>query len=259
MIIIVRCALSSLAALAVCAWNGIHPLGRQRRLLLTRGCVGCGGIIGLLYASTALPLAIVSLCAIGLQPIFAALAALALMREKPSRATAVAIPLCVLGIALVLAPSSRTSDAFPPLAIVAAVGSPCCIGSASAIVRMLSKAGGASKAENAQVVMLYLTSITLAVVLIWSAPLGASAFRCPGSAVPWAILCSLGGYGNQLLMTKALAKTKAASAATMGYLSVVWTTAVDLLVFGRAPTSWNVAGGLLVLVSTAFAALSKKL
>ena len=50
-----------------------------------------------------------------------------------------------------------------------------------------------------QVVMLYLTSVTLAITLALGPLLGAEAFRCPAGAALWTLLCSAGGYGNQLL------------------------------------------------------------
>jgi heme A synthase len=58
-IILARTTLGIALALTACAMQRVHPLGVQRRALLVRGLVGCGGVIGVLIAASRLPLAVV--------------------------------------------------------------------------------------------------------------------------------------------------------------------------------------------------------
>ena len=64
-VIAARCAVGIGLALAVLRHENLSPLGNNRRLLVTRGAVGCGGIIGLLIGMDRLPLVACSLSDLG--------------------------------------------------------------------------------------------------------------------------------------------------------------------------------------------------
>lgn len=146
LVILARTAFGIAAALAVLAAAGRNPLGSQRRMLLARGLVGTGGVIGALYASASLPLAIVSLLSFTAPLATAAAASVALKEPFPPDLRVVAAA-SLLGVCVLLEPWSATA-ALPPLALLAAAASPCCIGCAAVLVRQLSTSG---KPEHPQV------------------------------------------------------------------------------------------------------------
>jgi drug/metabolite transporter (DMT)-like permease len=253
-------------ALLACAVNGIHPLGHRRPLLLVRGGVGCFGIIGQVHASALLPVALVSIFSVALQPIAAAAAAFVLLAERPPLAVLIAMPLSVAGIVLVLEPwrSASLTTPYRPDALVAAALSPVCIGSAAAIVRKLSSpnvpnappasasASTASKPtpEDPQVVLLYLQLFAGGLALLACVASPSTLALAPAAWLP-VVLCGLGGYLYQLLITMALSRARAAGAVTMESLRVIFTALADWLLFGILMDPVNMLGAAVVVASAA--------
>ena len=256
-VILYRCVIASVLAVGACAASGTHPLGHRRQMLLVRGGVGCGGILGQVYAAAFLPVAIVSVFAISIQPLAAAIAAMALLGEPPARAVLFAMPLSVVGIVLMLEPW-KLAQPYPLDALAAAVISPCCIGCGAAVVRKLasanfaapSDAAGPARVESPQVVLLYLQLFAGGAALL-------AGLREPTSlTIGWpaalpVLAAGLGGYLYQLFITMALARARAAGAATMESLRVCFTALADWLLFGIAMDGLNVAGAVLVVASAA--------
>lgn len=228
------------------------------------------------------------IAAVALQPVAAALAAVLLLGEKPPLAVLAAMPLSLVGIVLMVGTGYQPlrAEPFRADALLAAAVSPICIGSAAAVVRMLSAtrfSGPASpgalpgvehRPENPQVVTLYLQLFAGAPALLACA-LAPSALLASDEAVPtivsdggladWAatgpssrmpllvlmlVLCGLSGYAYQLCVTLALAHARAAGAVTMESLRVCFTALADWLLFGIAMSEVNILGAALVVLAT---------
>ena len=58
----------------------------------------------------------------------------------------------------------------------------------------------------------------------------------------------------QILLTKGLHNEKAGRAMAVSYLQIVFAAGLGLLVFGEAVDLWSIAGALLVVAGTGFAA-----
>ena len=265
-VIFFRCLIGAVIALAVCAYRGLDPLGHRRQLLVVRGAVGCFGIIGQVYASAFLPVALVSVFAISLQPMAAAAAAFFLLDERPPAAVLAALPISVVGIVLMLEPWRALAQSYRPDALGAAALSPICIGSAAAVVRKLSvpaNDGGQAassnaaaapkpKAEDPQVVLMYLQFAAggLALLAALSTDAASLVRISPAAALP-ILVCGLGGYLTQLFLTMALARARAAGAVSMDSLRVCFTASADWLLFGISMDEMNLIGTALVVAAAA--------
>eukprot|EP00959_Pyramimonas_sp_CCMP1952_P123509 2581968-Pyramimonas_sp.AAC.2 len=131
--------------------------------LLTRGLVGCGGIIGSLTAASLLPLAVGSVLGF-LAPIVTAVVAVAVLNEPIPRAVLFGAIPSLVGVTLVLQPWAAFGG-LDPIGVMAAVTAPLCIGAAGVLVRKLASGG---KPEHPQVVMVYLSFVTTLVVALYT-------------------------------------------------------------------------------------------
>jgi len=248
LVILARTAFGIVAALTVLAAARRHPLGTQRRMLLARGLVGTGGVIGALYASASLPLAIVSLLSFTAPLATAAAASLTLKEPFPTDLRVVAAA-SLLGVTILLEPWSAAST-LPSVALAAAAVSPCCIGFAAVLVRQLSTSG---KPEHPQVVMLYLSAVTAVLALgLCALTPGCLPPDTRALAAAWRplLLVAAAGWLNQLCITLALAP--AALASSMGYTQLLYTAAADALLFGTLLSGSQLAGALVILAGTLY-------
>lgn len=85
-------------------------------------------------------------------------------------------------------------------------------------------------------------------------------FVWPARATTWLALAGNGllGYGNQVALTAGLQRAKAAPAVAMGYLSVIWGAAADVLIFRTFPPWLSGLGSLLICCSSFFVAYGEK-
>jgi drug/metabolite transporter (DMT)-like permease len=109
------------------AHAGDSPLGRRRGLLLVRGTLGFGSITCFFYACQLLPIADAT-CLTFLGPLIVALLSPCILGERLTAATAVVIPLCCAGVALITRPSflfgAAHSARLPVLGIAVGLGQP---------------------------------------------------------------------------------------------------------------------------------------
>ncbi|MCU0627485.1 MAG: DMT family transporter, partial [Gemmatimonadaceae bacterium] len=183
-----------------------RPFGTQTGLLVTRGLLGALALNCFFWSVTHLPLAEASVIQYT-NPVFAAVFAMVLLKERVTRATLMAIGGAVIGTVLVANPPWLAGASSAPLplhgVLIALTGA---IASAAAYVT-IRRIG---PRERPQTVVLYLPLCTIPAMLPF---LGDAAWRWP-TPVEWALLVgiSIATQLAQLAMTRGLQGASAARA-----------------------------------------------
>jgi drug/metabolite transporter (DMT)-like permease len=193
------------------------------------------------------------------QPVYTLLFAWALLGERPRRALLVALPLTLLGTALVVdlghgvgAPG-RGAGWGAALGVISAVASGVAVTSVRAARRRLEQG---PPPETAWSVFFSFTTLGLLVTLpTVLPPFGRWVTPAPRE---WALLAGMGGagVGGQVVMSEALQHLGGASAGVISQLSAVLTVAAGVLLLGDPLTPSFVGGALLTLAGVAVAVVA---
>lgn len=212
----VFCTLLTIGALRA---EGASILGNRRGLLALRGILG---VLGLYLYCTALgriPLP----DAMALQythPIFAALFALWILKERMPRTGPIALLICATGGFLILDPQGSSDLAGNLIGLA----SGCVAGLAYVCVRALSKT------ENPLTIML---AFHLA-ALVFGAILMLDEFAWPvGITWLWIVALVVFSQAGQWFLTQGLVKERTGVATTVGYTAIVWGALFAWAVFGE--------------------------
>lgn len=250
-ILLARSSSILVIALIVCAKDGVNPFGNRRGLLAVRGIFGFGAIGCYFWAIQLLPIQDAMVLTF-LAPLWVALLGPIFINETPSRLVAIAIPLCVVGVALITQPGFlgfSKSEQRNLWGIVFASGQALFSACAKMCVRELRKT------ETANVSVFYLSFCSTIgaicgtfVPKLWGME---GTVRVPHD-YEWLLLLGVGltGYGTQICMTFALQNCKAAPAIAMSYLSVVWSLLSGIFVFHEIPNWISCVGAALICSCT---------
>ena len=219
---------------------GVHPWGTRKGLLIVRGLVGFGGLLCFFYAIPRLPLADVTVIQFT-NPVFTALFAALLIRERLTRAVVVSIGLSLAGITLIAQPTVLFGEAANPLnltAVVIALMGAIFAALAYTTVRKLRET------EHPLVVVFYFPLVSipaclpvLAPVAVWPTPL------------EWLMLLGIGVLTQiaQIFLTRGLHKEPAGRATSVSYLQILFAAVWGLIFFAEVPDLLSVLGGILVV------------
>lgn len=229
---------------------GVNPWGRRKGLLIIRGLVGFGGLLSFFYAIPRLPLADVTVIQFT-NPIFTALFAAVLIREKLTRAVAVSIGLSLSGVVLIAQPSVLFGVDANPLDLTA-VG----IALLGAVFAALAytTVRKLRETEHPLVVVFYFPLVSipacipvLAPVAVWPTPM------------EWLMLLGIGVLTQiaQIFLTRGLHKEPAGRATSVSYLQILFAALWGLIFFAEIPDLLSVLGGLLVVSGILLTARSR--
>lgn len=229
---------------------GVNPWGRRKGLLIIRGLVGFGGLLSFFYAIPRLPLADVTVIQFT-NPIFTALFAAVLIREKLTRAVAVSIGLSLSGVVLIAQPSVVFGVGANPLDLTA-VG----IALLGAVFAALAytTVRKLRETEHPLVVVFYFPLVSipvcipvLAPVAVWPTPM------------EWLMLLGIGVLTQiaQIFLTRGLHKEPAGRATSVSYLQILFATVWGMIFFAEVPDLLSVFGGLLVVSGILLTARSR--
>lgn len=218
----------------------IRVWGHNKKLLLLRGAIGSLALMCVYYALTSLPLAL----AVLLQytyPIFTALLAFVLIKEKCSKTTCACIALSLLGLAIIFWPNIQTNhtDTLDQVAILIALFG--ALGSAMAyvVVRRLSQS------EDSSVIIFYfpLIALPLSVVLMLSSGFVWPTLEQIGMLILVGVFTQIGQWG----LTKAMQTESAANASAYGYVQILFSLVLGMLFFNEIPPVEVWFGGALII------------
>ena len=247
----VRALLGAAVAVAVARIRGVSLVATNRRALFWRSLFGTIAMGTTFYAlsSRTLPLAD-TVTLLNLTPVFLAVLAPFVLRERTSAAVCLALLLSLGGVILVLHPSfawKPNTGGVGPSASVTAACAVLAAFAASIAMMMLRRVGQTENPESiavhfslfAAVVMMVLSLLDLRLPTLRDAAFMLAAGICAG-------------FG-QLCLTRAYTLERAARVSGMGYLSVVASALLGAALLGELPTlgamggmALVVAGGLVV-------------
>ena len=229
--------------------KGLSVWGTHRTLLVARGVVGAFALICVYYVVTVLPLAEATLLQY-MHPVFTALLALLLLKERVHPSTIACILLSISGLVVMVQPGvfEDTSAALPWVSVsIALMGA---FGSAVAyvLVRRLSQL------EDASVIIFYFPLIALPVSVFL---LGDQFVTPNAESLLLLLLVGIFTQIGQLGLTHAMRHENAGKAAAYSYVQVIFAVVLGWAVFGEIPELWTWIGGGLI-ISGALLNLSRR-
>ena len=219
--------------------KGLSLWGTHRTLLMARGVIGALALICVYYALTTLPLAEATLLQY-MHPVFTALLALLLLKERIHLSTTICILLSISGLVIMVGPDVLTgaSPALPWFSVsIALLGA---FGSAIAyvLVRRLSQL------EDASVIIFYFPLIALPVSVIFLD----DQFVMPNAeSLVLLLLVGIFTQVGQLGLTHAMRYESAGKAAAYSYVQVIFAVLLGWAVFAEMPSLWTWVGGGLII------------
>lgn len=225
---------------------GRSPWGQDRRRLAMRGAFGFTALACYYWTLGRLPLAEATTVH-NTAPIWSALLAWWLLRERVARSTAFGLALGLAGVVLVARPWSagRPEGLAESLAVLVALAAALTSAAAYVTVRHLART------EHPLVIVFYFPLVALPASLVWA---------LPGWVTPtWSDALVLLGVGvttqiGQVCLTYGLANAPTARAMAVGYLQVAFAVGWGLLAFDETPGLTTILGALAVVGGTAVTA-----
>ncbi len=234
-LVFVRSLLMTAASFVILRQQGLSPRGTDRRSLFLRASIGVAALSLFYFALPRIPLGDAT-AIFYLAPIWTALIASVVLKERTARLVFLGMGISLLGVALIARPTllfGGTVVELDRLAVMATLGASMLSGFVYVIVRKL-------RATDAPLVIIFWLS--------WVGVLGALPFIALGwvwpTPIEWAYLAGVGitTLIAQIFMTLGLHKEAAGRAMSIGYLQVVFAFIWGALAFGTIPDLWSLIG-----------------
>lgn len=250
-IVLIRGVVTLLLSYALLRRARIAPWGGRKGLLLVRGLLGFGALSCFYFSLTHLPLAEATVIQY-LNPMFTAILASWLLRERAGLVVAIATVLGLVGTTFVARPAILFGGLAAPLDL-GAVGVALAGAALSAGAYVTVRRLGAT--EHPLVIVFYFPLVTvpaaLPLILVegWIWP----------RATEWLVLLAIGVTTQvaQVYLTRGLALEPAGRAMSVGYTQVVFAALWGAVVFADYPDVWVVAGAALVMAGALTVAMSR--
>jgi drug/metabolite transporter (DMT)-like permease len=169
-------------------------------------------------------------------PIFVALLSWPLLRERVRGAVVFAIVIAFAGILVVAQPKLDTAGHVVAAGVLTAVMS------ATAMIWLRRIGPG----ESSEAIVFHFSSFGFLVTLALSIPV----WRTPDlRSALWLLVTGVSGGLAQVAMTRAYSLDVAARVSAIGYSGVVFTRLFALPIFGEVPSSMQLVGSALIIVS----------
>lgn len=238
-------SLSGTLAIAFLIWEKrISWFGNNQKIMILRGVFGFGALAMHFYAISELNLAtavILNYTA----PIFAAIFARLILREKTSWTVNLAVVFSFLGLYLLAAPHFESK--FIPLMIGILSGI------FAALAYVMIRFGGEN--ESPYTIIFYFTTIST----IGSFPLMLSHFEWP-NGTEWISLIglSVGAFFGQVWLTKSIQNAPVSLVLPFSYLTPVFAALIGAFIWQEYLTLPSMVGGILIILSGIMIYLMRK-
>lgn len=246
-IVLARSLVSLAISYALLRRANVPVWGNDRRGLWLRGLTGFAALSCVYAAVTHLPLADATVIHY-LNPAFTALFAGVFLGETISRGLVLASALCLVGVVMVAQPElifGAGADSLDPLWVGVAVAGALMSALAYVTVRRLGRT------EHALVIVFYFPLVNIPASL----PLVVGNFVWPeGLDWLWLVGVGIATQVGQMSLTHGLIALPASRATSLSYLQVVFAALFGVLVFGEWPDAMSLAGGVLVVAGSLWAA-----
>lgn len=218
--------------------NNISMLGNKRGLMLLRGIIGAISMTLFFVSLNYLPVG-TAVSLRYLSPIFAAVFALLILKEKIKPIQWLCFIIAFIGVTILKGFSTEMSNLGLLFILLSAVFT----GLVFIIIRKIGNN------DHPVVVVNYF----MIVAVIFGGLLSINNWIHP-EGIEWLVLSSLGvfGYFGQLYMTKAFQNIEINQIAPLKYLEVIFTMLVGLTWLGETYTLWSLLGILLIIIGLTF-------
>lgn len=241
----VRALIGAMVALAVARIRGASLTPRDPRAVLWRSVFGTIAMMSTFYALSSRTLALGdTVTLLNLTPVFLAVLAPFVLRERTTAGVAIAIALSLGGVVLIVHPSFGFDSAAGlsgPSAGTTAGTAVFAAFSASIAMMMLRKVGQTEGAEAISFAYSLFAAVVMGVFAMFD--LRAPSLRDTGFMCVAGVCAGLG----QLGLTRAYSLERAARVSGMGYLAVVTSALLGAAVLGERPTAAALMGMVLVV------------
>lgn len=221
--------------------DGLPALGNNRRVLFLRGAIGVTALSLLYFALPRIPLGDAT-ALFYLTPIWTALAAAFILRERTAGRVLLGMAISLLGVVLVAKPSflfGASLQALDPIAVGAALTASILSGLVYTLVRKLRE----TDAPN--VIIFYLSWMGV----VGALPFAANWTMPSGLDWIWLLGAGLSTLAGQIGLTRGLHLEQAGKALSVGYLQVVFAFGWGALVFATIPDVWSLLGAAIIVFS----------
>jgi drug/metabolite transporter (DMT)-like permease len=239
-IVVARVVVTLILSYVMVRSAGLSPWGTRRRALALRGLLGFSALSCYYWTLTRLPLAEATTIH-HMAPLFTAVGAWIVLKERAGWATAAAIALGLAGVVLVARPGGFGGGELDGAAVIVAVIGALCSAAAYVTVRQLSRD------EDPLVIVFYFPLVALPLAIPWMIP--SAVWPTPRE---WLVLLAVGvcTQAAQVCMTRGLSLERAGRASAVGYLQVAMAVGWGILAFGEVPGPPALAGAGLIVAGT---------
>ncbi|MEN6437751.1 MAG: DMT family transporter [Syntrophobacter sp.] len=239
-----RFAIGSLVAYLMAVTRGASLCITNKKLMWTRSIAGTLSALSIFYvlASPKIPLGdATTLSSVG--PVFVVLLSWPVLGERVGKLVWLSVPFAFAGILLVLKPSFHIAYTLAAIAI---------IGSFFYSIAMITLRRIGPR-ESGEAVVLYFSLFGTFVMLCITIPVWVTPDAVTGLFL---VFTGLSGGLGQMTMTRAFSLDGAARISALNYLGIIFTYIIAIPVFGDLPTTWQVIGTALVILSGLIITLS---
>lgn len=228
--------------------RGIAFAPRRPRLVVVRSLFGICAMGAYFYAVRALTLVQHNVLHL-LQPVFIAIFAPFILRERLRPAALAALVLALTGAIAVIDPTQGLGEVPVAPAVAGVVAALC-----SALAHMWVRR--ATEHDAPELVVFYFTASVSVITLAWALALGRGLTLPPGLGLgeaSWKIV-GMAGFGlvGQLLMTRAYDRTQAPIVAVVAYTSIPLSFVLDVAVWGATGSPATAMGSVMMVLAGVF-------
>ena len=249
-IVLVRAVITLALSYALVRRAKLDPWGNHKGMLLLRGALGAASLTCFYFSIVHLPLAEATVIQYT-NPVFAALLAAVLIRERLGAREITGVVASMVGVALIARPSFLFADApsIDPLYIAVAVSGALFSATAYVTVRMLRGA------DHALVIVFYFPLVTVPLIL----PFAIVDWVTP-TVAEWIVLIGIGITTQiaQVYMTHGLQLEPTGRATAVGYLQIVFAAIWGALLLGERPDGWSAVGAIVIVGGTMLISMRRR-
>ncbi|MBI4752167.1 MAG: DMT family transporter [Acidobacteria bacterium] len=247
-IVVIRTIISFILSFILIWRAGIPIWGTNKKLLFLRGFFGFCGLDCFFYSLSQLPIAEATVLQYT-SPIWTALLAALVLKERISPSLLLSIGLCLVGLVCVTRPPflfGQTATRVPTYAYLVGFAGAFFSACAYVTVRHLSKL------EHELVIVFYFPMVALPFSIPTVFPI-----KVIPTAMDLLIVLGVGICAQiaQVYLTRGMKFLQAGRSAAVLYLQIVFAAAWGILFFQEVPTPWTIFGAIFILCGTILASM----